>query len=1258
MFITENRLDDWVRRDAIRAQGVVVDLVHRLVLVSCPGPKERRFPLTSSIGQPGPDGILETDEGFPPHVPKGRSFWEIGTGIDPATKATKAYRERTKALASAERENATFVFVTPLSGHRGWTIGAQEKWRRTRLAKGKWRDIRVLDATKIVDWLGLWPAVDRWLAGQMAVPEHELDTPEEWWKLIESIGNPPPLPPALFLANRHTACARLEDVISGKLGELKLDTHHPDDVLDFVAAYLTQREAGKRLEALGRCLFISGEGGWRNACALQERHLLVASPKLDLSDTTGVRLLQQAYGRHGVIYGAPPGGMPGPSRERLPNPREHDIWELLSKAGYPDERARILAKRSGGQLSTLQKLVRNVALAPEWLQRTPAADLVIVELLGGWDESSAGDVTVVEKLSGKPYGGWIGAMRDAALQPATPLLQRDGRWKLVARYEGWYALGPRVSKVHLKALQAVALEVLRERDPGLDLPPSERYAADVLGKARPHSRYLRTGIAETLALLGSLPTAIAGVEIGFVEGVAAGTVKAILSEKDWKLWASINDVLPLLAEAAPNVFLDAVERHLDDKSGVFEGLFAQEGDGFTGRNYLTGALWGLEALAWGDAYFARAVRLLARLAAEDPGGKWANRPANSLGTIFLPWFPQTTVSISKRMDAMALLLREFPVVGWKLLLSLLPQSSATTFGSYRPTWRTLIQEDWTPNVTRQEYAEDVTAYALLAVSTARPTPQLLAELISKLNHLPPKAYSELTNHLRSNTLASLPEAERYPIWSALYHLVTMHRKFPDAQWVMTPQRLRELTDILSRLAPATPALLHRRLFSESDNDLLERAGDWEEQREELETRREDAAEEVIRNGMPTAIEFARTVEWPGAFGFALGRRADNAVDAKILPSLLRSEEQALIRLAGGYVKGRFATRQWGWVDDLDTADWDADDLAQLLAYLPFCSEAWDRAAARLGQDQGRYWRAAPVNPFEIDTQRDRAIVHLLDVGRPAAAIRCIYYARYAKEPIDQTLTVRALQSVPDEREQGLLPGAHELLQVIQDLQRNQDTPRAALIAIEWKYLDLFDIESGHRPAAIEEDLRTNPESFLAILRIVYRPKGVDPSSQPGETQTTALHGYKLLNKWRTPPGQHPDGTLDAGALQRWWAVVKEGAISSGHLEVAMIAIGHVLSFAPADPSGLWIHRDVAAILDAQDASPMRRGFETERFNSRGVYTFTQGKAERDLAKSYAAKAEALDKEGFHRFAESLRSLAMTYGNEAERDATHDPFEDM
>src|SRR5262249_47798366 len=162
---------------------------------------------------------------------------------------------------------------------------------------------------------------------------------------------------------------------------------------------------------------------------------------------------------------------------------------------------------------------------------------------------------------------------------------------------------------------------------------------------------------------------------------------------------------PLLAEAAPTEFLEKVEKALGGDSSPFDELFRQEGDGIAGQNYMTGLLWALETLAWDGDYIGRSLLCLAELAARDSGGKWANRPANSLTAIVLPWLPQTCARLEKRAAAVSVVLAEVPEVGWKLVLSLLPKTFSASHGTRRPAWRSTIPDDWRNGVSIREYEE-------------------------------------------------------------------------------------------------------------------------------------------------------------------------------------------------------------------------------------------------------------------------------------------------------------------------------------------------------------------------------------------------------------------------------------------------------------------------------------------------------------------------------------------------------------------------
>lgn len=1268
MIITENQLDEWVRGNARDAQGVVVELVWRLVAASCPKPKERRFPLGDSIGQHGPDGLLKVDLAFDPFVPEGRSFWEIGTGLRAGDKATSDYRDLSSAIPEDVRTESTFVFVTPLSGRREWEHTwkeeAQGTWIKNRLARREWRDVRVIDGTKLIDWVRQFPSVELWLAQRTTgfSSLQYIETAERHWNLIRSIGEPPPLTPAVFLANRDAARAKIKEVFDEPAVQLKLSTHFPDQVVDFVAAHLAGMDDESRADAVGRCLIISGLDEWNAMAAMREKHILVADSALDLGGDTGTKLIQRARrAGHAVVFGGSPGGIPDPASAPLPAPRAHQLEGALREAGYGEQRARTLAQKSGGNLGSLLRCLQNLSLMPEWAESSAAAELAIAQMLGSWTESSDADRAVVKGVSGNSYGEWIGKMRETLLRPGTPLTQRDGTWMFVARYEGWYALGPRLFDEHLDRLQTAAVSVLQEKDPRFELPTDQRYASSIYGKVMAHSDALRSGLAESLALLGSHPGALTSCTVGKAEATAVLAVREILADADWVQWASVDGLLPLLAEAAPREFLDTVETALNSDPCPFDRVFAQESSGISGQNYMTGLLWALETLAWDADYLSRVVVCLGELTARDPGGNWANRPANSLTTILLPWLPQTLAPHRKRGAAIRTLLDELPDTGWKLLMSLLPQIHSTSMGSRKPAFRETIPDDWSEAVTHHEYWEQVTLYSEMAVDVAKGDREKLAELIDDMGNLPPRAYEQLLTHLGSDEMMGMPEADRLVLWTDLVDLVTEHRKFSDAGWAMKPEQVDKIAALADRLAPNAPAFRHQRLFSERDFDLYEERGSYAEQRDELESRRQQAVSEVAADGgTPAVLDFAAAVQSPWRVGIAFGFVADNDADRSVLPDLLEPEQRSLAQFAGGFVWARFRSRGWQWVDDIDRSQWSSAQLGQFLSFLPFAHDTWERSKRFLGQDESTYWSRTNANPYEAETDLKPAIDKLIQYERPYAAIRCLHRTLQDDRPFDSERPIRALFAALESSESPSSTDAYEIAETIKVLQNEPSTDPDQLFRVEWAYLPLLDQHHGASPRSLMRRLAQQPEFFCEVIRLVFRSKNQDHTSEEMTEgrKRIAENAYLLLNEWCTPPGLREDGTYDGDALASWLDSVKKECSETGHLEIAMTMAGHVLIHVPADPDGLWIHRAAAAALNAKDAEDMRNGFRTQLYNSRGVHWVDPtGSPERELARGYLAQAEAVDDAGFYRLADTLRSLAESYERDAERIVSRHAAED-
>ncbi len=849
------------------------------------------------------------------------------------------------------------------------------------------------------------------------------------------------------------------------------------------------------------------------------------------------------------------------------------------------------------------------------------------------------------------FNSWICNLREVLQKQDKPLTLRNGHWEVADRKVLWYTLGSRIFYTHLNELKACAVAVLTEIDPQFELPAEERYAATIHGKVLKHSSDLRQGMAETLALLGNHGDALKHCSQDETETITVHSIREIFENADWRLWASLNNLLPTLAETAPGEFLTSVENALRQTPCPFDELFAQEGSGGFGNNYMTGLLWALESLSWSDEYLMRVTVILAELATHDPGGNWANRPANSLTTILLPWFPQTLAPIDKRIVCIKAIKKDFPDVAWKLLLSLLPNQHQTSSGAHKPRWRNILPEDWEPNITKKEYWRQVTDYAEIAANMACEDLVKLGELVKNLDNLPGPSFDAVLKHLSSKPIRGLSENERLPIWTSLTEFSRKHRRFSDAKWALNPTIVARIETVANSLAPSSPEGLYKHLFSNRDFELYEESGNWEEQRKKLDEKRQHAIQTILNtSGLQGILEFVDRVDSPNQVGLGLGVIADNTMDTLLLPEYLDTENTSHHQFACGFVWSRYQNQGWQWVDGLDRNNWSMVQRRQFLIYLPFEKETWLRVNKWLGDSENSYWKIVPVNPFQSKSDLLTAVDSLLEVSRPQAAIDCLHSRLFNKLPLDRELTVKALLDAVSIKEMASTMDHYHIAELIKALQDDSETIQDDLFKIEWAYLPLLERSNKVKPKLLESKLATQPEFFCKIIRSIYSSKNEENHNEFDEDKRAiASNAWRLLHGWKKPPGLQEDNSFSVKEFKTWLERVKQQCRKSGHFEVAMITVGEVLLYCPTDPQGLWIVKSVAKALNARDADEMRNGFRTEVFNSRGAHVVDpSGKPERELATQWRQKADDLENEGFARFATTLKEIAKSYDREAER----------
>jgi hypothetical protein len=840
------------------------------------------------------------------------------------------------------------------------------------------------------------------------------------------------------------------------------------------------------------------------------------------------------------------------------------------------------------------------------------------------------------------------------------LEQHDGQWKVTDRLALWKSEGPLLTDDILDKFAGLAIKVLQESNPELDLSMDKRFAANVYGRKRAYSQSMRAGVAETLALLGARPEALSTCSHGKAQSVSYQVVNQLLGSADSKRWASLNDVLPLLAEASPIAFLDAVGRASEMPDEPFSGVFAEESGGIMGRNYATGLLWALEALAWSPDYLVRVCGILANLAAVDPGGNYVNRPLHSLVSILLPWLPCTCAEMETRHSAIQCVIGDQPDVAWKALIQLLPKNYGSSSPTFKPKWQPFVPKDWKEGVTDDQRFEDEGFYADHALILAGNDPSKLIELLQFYFYIHPQFSNfmeDFRNRLLSNEILNLPEEKRLMLWSEITGRTSNHRKFSDSPaWQVPEEMLQQLDELADKLRPQEPSVRHRRLFSGRDFDLYDEKGNYEEQSQRLLDKRIEALKEVKQEGGNDALKnFVRSVESPQEVGNACGADDILADDAVFLPAMLESQNDAEYRFAVAYVWRRFHKNPTGWLNSIDRTKWTVKAKAEFFAVLPSVKLIWEMAENELGTNQSEYWKRARVHPYPEKLEGfDHAITQLIGNERPDMAIECFWLGHLWMGSYPEL----ALQSLEAFNPSKNRIDTHAIQEAFSNLQKVDGIDNERLARMEWKFLALLNHHGGTRSLTLYRELAEQPKFFCDVIKLIYRPKheiadkkvdnGDEEKPEIDETKATmARNAYALLSEWNYPPGVQRDGSFNGGQLNAWVDEVKQLCIKSGHWEVASNQIGEVLYYAPRDENGLW-PESVCELLNSKENSECRQGLEIRIFNSRGAFSPSGGKEEIKIAERWEKVAEHAESKRFGRLGAILRNLGKSYREDAKR----------
>ncbi|CAN5371682.1 hypothetical protein BH10PSE16_BH10PSE16_02860 [soil metagenome] len=1243
MRITASHIMEWANTNAKEAQVNLPRLIRRLCF-DPPATRQLFFPAGDSTYVPGWDGVLFSEKSDA-WVPVGKSYWEIGCNQDPTSKANGDYQKRSTQDGVEDRASATFIFVTP----RRWT--GKTSWIAEQCAKGDWADVRGYDADDLEQWLEYSPAVALQFAEELGLIGEGVQSLSRYWQLWSQQCNPVITSDALFIDR-----IEIRDNLMGKIqkGLAQQNAMPPltiraDSVEEAVAfAVATLKHAGGLAD---QALVVTMSDGWRFVEANQQLKVVIAA-RTEVAATPTLRagLLVIIPHAAGDVAGKPQG-----EEVTLERPNIYEFEKALIAIGMEESDAKRYALSTGRSWTVLRRqCATNPSIRrPAWLDVPQSESLSLLCLLGAWNASKEADRQMVERLAAKPYEEIERNLRQLVQLDDAPLLGIGTVWKVKSPLELLSLFGDRITRSELDRFFSIAREMLTTTDPQLELPDEQRYAAAIYGKVHPYSGLLFDSVCDALMKLAVRGPEQPGLRALEIEARVGQLVRELLDNASAERWLSLASYLPTLAEAAPVVFLNAVEKSLRlPDAHVTKLLTESSTSGISGRCWHSGLLWALETLAWAPNLLARVALLFAQLSHVPVKGNWGNKPSDSLFGLFRSWLPQTAAGLPERIKVLDLLIQKDSEAAFCILEGLTAPGHQTATPASRPKWR----EDDAGAGHGVTYAEmnemcDVAKERLFHLSVGNPS--RIAGLWQNIVRTEREEIGPVLALMEPFTLLMGNDQDREVLRVALRERIHWHRNYDETHATELEEWLLPIEALYERLAPVDLVRRHCWLFNNYWVELPIRDGD-----DPVQARTAALIEIRQSLGMAGIESLISACAEPGTVGTTLvGMDGVDWPEWIVEKGADFTPDVHMTWCISGLLRAIPVPRVTDLLQKVmklgDEQGWAVTKRVRLLVLARPEQEVWKLAAACGAEVDSAYW--AVVRPNIRHDKEDVELVfvlrRLLDAKRPRTALQC---CQYSLKSVDPKLLYSALQQfMAGEEPEGPKLESWHLGEMLERLEKFCQIEKMELIRLEFHLFPALRYGQEAKASALYAGLMEEPALFTELVCFLYKPEhGEREEPITDGTKAAAQRAWEILRACKRQPGTQADASIDHEAFIQFIDAARELCRQKDRLIMCDQTLGQILAHAPPDEDKdkTWPFLPAREVLDRSEMEEMRTGFSIGAHNKRGVTSrspWAGGEQERDLSVYYRSQGERVQY-SHPNVAAMLEEIAKSYERDGKR----------
>lgn len=900
------------------------------------------------------------------------------------------------------------------------------------------------------------------------------------------------------------------------------------------------------------------------------------------------------------------------------------LLKCLKEAGLDYSEAYSLISETHGLYSQMKKRIfkGEFLKTPEWMVRISDKAKKTCLLIGSWEEVE-GDKLIIESLYGDSYDKFIEEVIPYAKgeDPLIYMVKKNGSvsYFLSSIENIWSYVNILNNEKIWKLFTDVFLEVVSESENLFTYDNYERLVAQFKGKSLFWSETIRRGMLTTLMIKATYKNE-EDTQMD-INKLVEYVLESIKTEKQWiyisKFWKE-------LCEISPIVVIKRIEDEWNRSTGLLS-IFKDRSNNFFGdRSYYIDILWGIEQFLSQKEYFWQAFRWLLKL--DSLQFKYeSNSPMDILKKVFCTWMNFTYLETAEEKIRAAEIAFEIDYDNtWECLFSAIDYSSITNILCDLSVPKYREHHNCKPSTIDEMKKTQVGFFNLLlknmdfSVTKWKKVLELSTDLPNELRE---KSFKQLLYEL-----SKMSYEDSMQIKNEIRYIIYKHRYFESSDWSMSENNIIKYEKLLDDITINVLEYEYNYLFKNSyDFPLLHPVTyDTEGNIDGNLTAKENLIKEKI-------LEFQ-----------------DRSYDLDLLATICAKDQDSTL--------GRYLSRYW------NSGNWDYSVFKCLLS----TQKTGQLALEYLDEFNGEkcidynliiedlvsrgYSLEIVSSVYRIEASKSKSTPMITDAPELIKnefwkkTIRCdlcndswvlkeskkyaaldvylaqLYQIHYRKKLSAEIIfdCFSDIEKMPISQDNKIISYYVErLISVIQEAFIENIDKCNRISQIEIFFGGILEWENMK---CLQRINKMSPDFIVQLINVIFKK---DNNSADHLIMDNWGFYYSIYNKAHFCPAE-VDGKVDENNLEDWVKEFRVLLIENNQESLFTGILGRLFSFSPLGKDGHEPCEAVRRMIEKYGDEDMTNSYQCEVINRRGVFAFSAGKEELEIAEGFKKNAEYLE----------------------------------